>query len=98
MCIRDSNNGGGGIFRILPGEKDSPKYDTYFETIHDRNAQQLAKAYGLKYKAVKTNTGLRWALKSFFKSSSKPKILEVKTPRRINDRILLNYFKAMQKS
>ena len=62
------------------------------------NAQQLAKAYGLKYKAVKTNTGLRWALKSFFKPSSKPKILEVKTPRRINDRILLNYFKAMQKS
>ena len=92
------NNEGGGIFRILPGEKDSPKFDTYFETIHVRNAQQLAKAYGLKYKAVKTNTGLRWALKSFFKPSSKPKILEVKTPRRINDRILLNYFKAMQKS
>ena len=92
------NNQGGGIFRILPGEKDSPKYDTYFETIHGRNAHQLAIAYGFKYKAVKTNSGLRWALKTFFKPSSKPKILEVKTPRRSNDSILLNYFKAMQKS
>lgn len=90
------NNGGGGIFRILPGEKDSLKYETYFETIHGRNAEHLAKAFGLKYKAVKTSIGLRWALKSFFKISDQPKILEVKTPRKINDRILLNYFKAMQ--
>ena len=92
------NNGGGGIFRILPGEKDSPKYDTYFETIHGRDARQLAKAFGFKYKSVKTNTGLRWALKRFFTPSQGPKILEVKTPRKINDSILLNYFKAMQKS
>tara|TARA_B100001059_G_scaffold31098_2_gene25225 strand:+ start:40564 stop:42357 length:1794 start_codon:yes stop_codon:yes gene_type:complete len=92
------NNQGGGIFRILPGEKDSPKYDTYFETIHSRNARQISKAFGLKYKSVKTNTGLKWALKNFFKPSHRPKILEIKTPRKINDSILLNFFKAMQKS
>ena len=92
------NNQGGGIFRILPGEKDSPKYDTYFETLHGRNARQLSKAFGFQYKAVKSNIGLKWALKSFFNSSRSPKILEIKTPRKINDSILLNYFKAMQKS
>jgi 2-succinyl-5-enolpyruvyl-6-hydroxy-3-cyclohexene-1-carboxylate synthase len=92
------NNGGGGIFRILTGEKDSPKYDTYFETIHGRNAKQLAKTFGLKYNSVKTNIGLQWALKYFFRPSNQPKILEVKTPRKINDSILLNYFKAMQNS
>jgi 2-succinyl-5-enolpyruvyl-6-hydroxy-3-cyclohexene-1-carboxylate synthase len=92
------NNGGGGIFRILTGEKDSPKYDTYFETIHGRNAKQLAKTFGLKYNSVKTNIGLQWALKHFFRPSNQPKILEVKTPRKINDSILLNYFKAMQNS
>ncbi|MGB0395388.1 MAG: 2-succinyl-5-enolpyruvyl-6-hydroxy-3-cyclohexene-1-carboxylate synthase [Flavobacteriaceae bacterium] len=92
------NNQGGGIFRILPGEKDSPKYDTYFETIHGRDARQISKAFGFHYKAVKTNTGLKWALKNFFKPSRQPKILEIKTPRKINDSILLNYFKAMQKS
>ena len=92
------NNQGGGIFRILPGEKDSPKYDTYFETIHRRDARQISKAFGFHYKAVKTHTGLKWALKNFFKPSRQPKILEIKTPRKINDSILLNYFKAMQKS
>ena len=92
------NNQGGGIFRILPGEKESPKYDTYFETIHDRNARQISNAFGLKYKLVKTNAGLKWALKKFFKPSHRPKLLEIKTPRKINDRVLLNFFKAMQKS
>jgi 2-succinyl-5-enolpyruvyl-6-hydroxy-3-cyclohexene-1-carboxylate synthase len=92
------NNQGGGIFRILPGEKDSAKYDTYFETIHFRNTRQISKAFGFQYKAVKSNIGLKWALKSFFKPSLHPKILEIKTPRKINDSILLNYFKAMQKS
>lgn len=29
------NNGGGGIFRILPGEKDTEIFDTYFETKHN---------------------------------------------------------------
>ncbi len=91
------NNQGGGIFRILPGEKDSPKYDTYFETIHNRNARQICKAFGFNYRAVNTNTGLKWALKSFFKPSRQPKLLEIRTPRKINDSILLNYFKAMQK-
>jgi hypothetical protein len=42
--------------------------------------------------------GLKWVLKSFFKPSRLPIILEIKTPRKINDTILLNYFKAMQKS
>jgi 2-succinyl-5-enolpyruvyl-6-hydroxy-3-cyclohexene-1-carboxylate synthase len=91
------NNQGGGIFRILPGEKDSAKYDTYFETIHGRNTRQISKAFGFQYKVVKSNIGLKWALKSFFKPSHHPKILEIKTPRKINDSILLNYFKAMQK-
>ena len=92
------NNQGGGIFRILPGVKDSPIYDTYFETIHNRNARRICKDFGFHYKAVNTNAGLKWALKSFFNPSYKPKLLEIKTPRKINDSILLNYFKAMQKS
>lgn len=91
------NNNGGGIFRILPGEKDSFKYDTYFETIHHRSARQLAKSFGFSYRKIKGAFGLRWALKSFFSPSSKPRILEIQTPRKINDTILLNYFKTMVK-
>lgn len=89
------NNQGGGIFRILPGEKDSPKYDTYFETIHARNARNMAKAFGFAYKRVRTNWGLKRALRHFFNPSNQPKILEICTPRKINDTVLLDYFKAM---
>ncbi len=35
------NNQGGGIFRILPGQKDTPTYDEYYETVHKRNAKDL---------------------------------------------------------
>ena len=91
------NNSGGGIFRILPGEKDTPKFDTYFETIHRRNAKSICKAFGLNHYFVKTLWGLRLALKSFYNPSNKPKLLEIKTPRTLNDSVLLNYFKAMQK-
>lgn len=92
------NNQGGGIFRILPGEKDTPKYDTYFETIHNRSARNVAKSFGLGYKRVQTNWGLKQALKSFFKPSTKAKILEIYTPRKINNVVLLDYFKAMVKN
>ena len=89
------NNQGGGIFRILPGEKDSPKYDTYFETIHGRNARNMAKAFGFAYKRVSSNWRLKRALRRFFNPSNQPKILEICTPRKINDTVLLDYFKAM---
>jgi len=89
------NNQGGGIFRILPGKKDSPKYDTYFETTHNRNARALAKNFGLQYKRVKTAWGLQRTLMSFFKGSNSAKILEICTPRKNNDTVLLNYFRAM---
>ena len=90
------NNQGGGIFRILPGEKDTPAYDTYFETVQNRTTKQLCKAFGLGYRSAASNMGLKWQLKSFFRSSSRPQLLEIKTPRKLNDQVLLNYFKAMQ--
>lgn len=92
------NNNGGGIFRILPGEKDTTKYDTYFETTHNRSARNVAKSFGLGYKRVQTKWGLKQALKSFFKPSTKAKILEISTPRKINNVVLLDYFKAMVKT
>ena len=81
--------------RILPGEKDTPKYETYFETIHQRNAKSIAKAFGFEYKSTRSMFGLNLKLNSFFKASSRPKILEIYTPRKLNDQILLDYFKSM---
>ena len=90
------NNQGGGIFRILPGQKDTPTYDEYYETVHKRNAKDLCKSFGVGYSSVHSEWRLKRKLKSFFKPSNCPQVLEIFTPRKSNDQILLNYFKAMQ--
>ena len=89
------NNQGGGIFRILPGQKDTPVYDQYYETIHHRNAKNLSKSFNLDYTSIHSGRRLKRKLKSFFKTSNKPRVMEIFTPRKSNDQILLDYFKAM---
>ena len=89
------NNGGGGIFRILQGEKDSKNYDTYFETVHHREAKYLCKAFGIEYRKVNSFGALKRKLPRFFKTMKRPQLIEIITPRKKNDAVLLNYFNAM---
>lgn len=86
------NNQGGGIFRILPGDKNSETFDTYFETVHDLNAKPVCDLHGLDYAAANTSEEVEERLKDFFEPSEKPKVLEIFTPRKINDEVLLEYF------
>ncbi|WP_432410903.1 2-succinyl-5-enolpyruvyl-6-hydroxy-3-cyclohexene-1-carboxylic-acid synthase [Rasiella sp. SM2506] len=87
------NNGGGGIFRILPGDKETKNFKTYFETKHQLNASQLCDMYQLDYVSANTISEVSSALKRFYTESERPKVLEVFTPSDINDKILLEYFK-----
>lgn len=90
------NNGGGGIFRILPGHKNTENFDTYFETKHQLTAQHLAEMYNFKYKKVSGQSDLVNALTTFFKDSKQPKILEIYTAKQPNDLVLLDYFKDVK--
>jgi len=87
------NNNGGGIFRILPGHKNTDNFDTYFETKHNLNASDLSKMFGFEYNSVKNDAELSTALDSFYDVSDNPKLLEIFTPSTENDKILLDYFK-----
>ncbi|MEM6717781.1 MAG: 2-succinyl-5-enolpyruvyl-6-hydroxy-3-cyclohexene-1-carboxylic-acid synthase [Bacteroidota bacterium] len=87
------NNSGGGIFRILPGEKNTENFDTYFETIHPYTAKQLAEMYHFEYHTASDEASLQTALKTFYETSTQPKILEVFTPRIDNDGTLIEYFR-----
>jgi 2-succinyl-5-enolpyruvyl-6-hydroxy-3-cyclohexene-1-carboxylate synthase len=89
------NNGGGGIFRILPGHAETPVFNTYFETVHNLTAEHLAKMYGFGYQTASDEAGLRSELETFMQNCSQPKILEVFTPMLENDKILLQYFKEL---
>ena len=90
------NNQGGGIFRILPGPKNTDTFDTYFETTHELNAQHLCSMYNIDYSSTDNLNDLEINLKNFFNSGDKPKLIEVFTPRTINDEVLLNYFKYIK--
>ncbi len=89
------NNGGGGIFRILPGEKKNTVFEEYFETKHKHTAKQLAKMYGFKYLKAESSRGFRWQLKRFFATSKKPILLEVFTPNEVNPTVLKSYFQFL---
>ncbi|WP_026838031.1 2-succinyl-5-enolpyruvyl-6-hydroxy-3-cyclohexene-1-carboxylic-acid synthase [Gillisia sp. JM1] len=86
------NNSGGGIFRILPGNKNTENFDTYFETIHGLNAKALCEMYSFEYARAQDSDQVNAELKEFFNPSEKPKLLEIMTPRSLNDGVLLEYF------
>ena len=88
------NNNGGGIFRILPGDKETENFETYLETTHSLKAKHLAKMFNFDYSEADSSNLLN-ELDLFFKAKSKT-ILEITTPRRVNDVVLLNYFEKIR--
>ena len=89
------NNGGGGIFRILPGHEETPVFNTFFETSHCLTAQHLAKMFGFEYSIASNETSLETSLTALYVQNEKPSILEIFTPTLENDSILLQYFKEL---
>ena len=92
------NNGGGGIFKILPGFKENNLFSEFIETKHNLSARSIAKMFNLNYSRVSTKFGLNLALRTFFKNSKKPKILEIKTSGIKSAKILKDYFRYLSKS
>lgn len=86
------NNSGGGIFRILPGHKNTSNFDTYFETKHNLNAKSLCDMFGLEYYDASDEATLEEVIQDFYSTSEVPKLLEIFTPSTLNDEVLLNYF------
>lgn len=89
------NNGGGGIFRILPGHEETPVFNKFFETSHCLTAEQLAKMYGFEYSMASDEVSLEKSLKTLYDQNDKPSILEIFTPTLENNKVLLQYFKNL---
>ena len=90
------NNNGGGIFRILPGNKNTENFDKYFETVHNLNAKPICELYNFEYYKADSEESVENSLQDFFKDSERPKLLEIFTPRKVNDEVLLEYFNFMK--
>lgn len=89
------NNGGGGIFRILPGHEEKPVFNTYFETSHQLTAEHLAKMYHCNYFKANDLASLDKNIELLYSSNEAPGILEIFTPTLENDVILKQYFKEL---
>ncbi|MBI1667641.1 2-succinyl-5-enolpyruvyl-6-hydroxy-3-cyclohexene-1-carboxylic-acid synthase [Capnocytophaga periodontitidis] len=91
------NNQGGGIFRILPGDKTDPNFEYFFETPHKLTAEHFCEMYNINYQLAANITDLQRKISDFYEKSDVPKLLEVHTPRKINDKVLLKYFEVLKK-
>jgi 2-succinyl-5-enolpyruvyl-6-hydroxy-3-cyclohexene-1-carboxylate synthase len=89
------NNGGGGIFRILPGHEEKPVFNTYFETSHHLTAEHLAKMYQMNYFIATDLNSLNKSIEILYAQNDVPCILEIFTPTLDNNVILNQFFKEL---
>ncbi len=92
------NNSGGGIFRIIPGPHSTgDALGKFFETTHQRHADKLAEMYGINYRqaqdAQQAEDGLKWLF-----DQPTCAILEVCTPREVNDVEQKNFFRFLKEN
>ncbi len=86
------NNGGGSIFKIIPGPSTSNALEKFFQTKHKLNAKGLAETHGLNYLRADNQEGFEKALDLFIEDNSAPIILEVNTSKINNEDILKEYW------
>ena len=87
------NNGGGGIFRYIPGPTSTPQRD-YFFAPHSGNAEKLCAAFGVHYLSASSAEELDQQFDSFYmeREDGRPVLLEIDTTNEENEVILHAYF------
>ena len=91
------NNGGGDIFKFIPGpSKAENALDEFIATKHTKNTELLAKHFGFSYVKVEDDGTLDRVLENFFNPDVKPKIMEVCTQEIENAAILKGYFEFLK--
>jgi 2-succinyl-5-enolpyruvyl-6-hydroxy-3-cyclohexene-1-carboxylate synthase len=92
------NNNGGGIFRIIPGPSGTKQGKEYFEAYHEQNAEKICQAFNVRYIKADSRSNMDDILTELYVAdpSGRPVLLEIFTPREVNDRELDNFFKALR--
>ena len=89
------NNGGGNIFRFIPGPNDTDVVEEYFETKHHIKAYGLAETFGLDYWLMDSFENFDETMDAFYQDTGRAKILEIDTMRIQNAEILRAYFRNL---
>lgn len=86
------NNGGGNIFKIIPGPSKLEELEEFMETKHQVEFEHLAAMYQFKYFKVSTFSALTSNFKAFVSESTQCAMLEIKTDGDLSADALRNYF------
>jgi 2-succinyl-5-enolpyruvyl-6-hydroxy-3-cyclohexene-1-carboxylate synthase len=89
-------NGGGGIFRCLPGPSGLPEAGELFETPHGVDVVALARLHGFETRAASNAAELRDALPGFFAPAGRPAALVIDTAGQPNGELLKRYFEYLK--
>ena len=90
------NNGGGGIFRWLPGTKHPDLFERHFETPPNRTVEAQAQAMGATHFLASNEAELHEALSNVLRAPG-PTVLEVKTPSAQSAATLTDYLSAFRR-
>lgn len=91
------NNGGGSIFKFIPGPENATNaLDEFIATTHEKHMEHLAIHYGLEYIKVSDDRTLDRVLDNLFQPSKKPILLEIDSQKIDNTKVLKDYFKFLK--
>lgn len=92
------NNGGGGIFRSLPGLKDSPAAEQFIAAAHHTTAEGICEQNNVRYIAAHNMEELQDGVDDLMDADSmQPILLEVFTDPAEDDRVLRDYLYGERK-
>lgn len=89
------NNGGGGIFRLLPGLEQSPARDTLVSAAHHTTAAGICQQYGVGYRTAVDADSLTDGLQWLVSASDRPLLLEVTTDAAIDEQVMRSYYQTI---
>ncbi|MDU1892230.1 MAG: 2-succinyl-5-enolpyruvyl-6-hydroxy-3-cyclohexene-1-carboxylic-acid synthase [Dysgonomonas sp.] len=91
------NNGGGGIFHLLPGLNSAPSLKQYVAATHHTEAKEWAQAAGLYYLSAENKEQLDEVLPQFVdESENKSMLLEVTTDMDISKAVFKEYYHSLK--
>lgn len=91
------NNGGGGIFHLLPGLNKAPSLKQYVAATHDTTAKGWANAAGLTYLSANNKQELQQNLSQFVDETIQQSILfEVTTDMDISKQAFKDYYHSLK--
>lgn len=91
------NNGGGEIFRLLPGLKNNQSTSTYVAATHATTAEGWASSLDITYLKASNTKELEVALEEFTKKTTSPVLLEVNTDSEVNAEVFKAYYHNLKK-